>query len=583
MIHVVVQNDSQELATIHDEGPLEIGRAGSDKAPRIVINDLHASRDHLRLEETGGGRLRVRNLSRGAPVIVNKITSIAPDESQVVPLPASFLIGTTTIRALLLDEPPPAPATAFPLDANRPEPPSIVGQADLSSPLRLTQWLTTLFDLQLAAMGTNQFYAATAKALVELIELDRGMVLVREGSEWSVMSNQTRDQRTARAFSKTVVQHVVEQRRMLFECAVEEGGMSSLQGIEAVVAAPFFDERNQVAGVVYGSRDRRADGRRYAIKPLEALLVQLMAGIVGSNTINLRHEIGAMLERSRFEQFCSAEVAAELQKNPQLLNGSEREVSVVFADVRDFTALSEKISASDLDEVLMGVMNQLTECILRCEGFIIDYYGDGVCAMWNAPLEQANHAEQACRAAMEIIEELPEINARWSKLAGRALDVGIGISTGRTWVGNAGSSQRLKFGPRGHAVNLASRIQGATKRFATRILISDETRKKLTRNFKSRRLGKTLLVGLPDPIDLFELQRAARDPATQRSNDTYDRALSLFESAHLAECQQVLESALEGPQSCADDGPLRCLHTLVQSLSLRGAPIYSPVFRFDQK
>jgi adenylate cyclase len=435
----------------------------------------------------------------------------------------------------------------------------------------------------LAALGTDHFYEATAQALVELIGLDRGMVLVREESEWSIMAHQTARGCATRGYSKTVVDHVVEQRRMLFECPVAEIGTSSLQGIEAVVAAPFFDDRNQVAGVVYGSRDRQTKRRRYEIKPLEALLVQLLAGIVGSGTVNLRHKIDVMVERSRFEQFCSAEVAAELQRNPQLLEGSERDVSVVFADLRDFTALSEQIQADDLYKVLIGVMDQLTACILRSGGFIIDYYGDGVCAMWNAPLEQPNHADLACQACVQIVEELPEINASWSTLAGRPLDVGIGVNTGRTWVGNAGSSQRLKYGPRGHAVNFASRIQGATKRFGVRVLISEATRQLLSPSVASRRVGKTLLAGLPEATDLFELQSVTRDAAAMRINEMYDRALSHFERANLAECQQILESALDGPDACPDDGPMRCLYGIVKNLSTTGGSVYSPVFRFNQK
>jgi hypothetical protein len=115
MIHIVVKNDHQELATIHDAGPLEFGRAAGYKTPRIVVNDLHASRDHLRIEETGDGKLRVRNLSRSSPVTVEPVTiepvtaetgkPIEPDESRVVPLPTSLVIGTTTIQMLLLDEP----------------------------------------------------------------------------------------------------------------------------------------------------------------------------------------------------------------------------------------------------------------------------------------------------------------------------------------------------------------------------------------------------------------------------------------------------------------------------------------------
>ncbi len=581
MIHLVVQNDQQELATIHDTGPLEFGRAAGSKTPRIVVNDLHASRDHLRIEETGDGKLKIRNLSKSSPVTIENDKPIDPEGSRIVALPATFVIGTTSIQAMLLDEPSLGPPPSLQPDTDSM---SLIGQSDLSSPLRLTQWLKTLFDLQLAALGTDHFYEATAQALVELIGLDRGIVLVRGEPEWSIMANQTATRRATRGYSKRVVQHVVEQRRMLFECPVGEVGTSSLMGIEAVVAAPFFDEQGRVAGVVYGSRDRRSTLRKYEIRPLEALLVQLLAGIVGSGTVNLRHKIDVMVERSRFEQFCSAEVAAELQLNPKLLDGAEREVSVVFADVRDFTALSEQIKADDLYKVLIGVMDQLTACILESGGCIIDYFGDAVCAMWNAPLEQPDHAVRACQAAQQIVARLPQINAQWAAVAGRQLDVGIGISTGRTWVGNAGSSQRLKYGPRGHVVNLASRIQGATKRFDVHILVAEATRKLLSPSSPSRRMGRTLLSGLPEGIELYELQSPTRSPAAQRAEEIYEQALKLFERAELAESRKILEAALEGPDAaCPSDGPLSCLYGVVKTLSTTGATLYAPMFRFNQK
>ena len=582
MIHIVVMNDQQELATIHDAGTLEFGRAAGFKTPRIVVNDLHASRDHLRIEETGDGRLEVRNLSRGSPVGVENDKPIEAGESRIVPLPASFVIGTTTIQMLLLDDPS-LGSSSLQFGTADPESMSLVGQNDLSSPLRLTNWLKTLFDLQLAALGTDHFYEATAQALIELIGLDRGMVLVREGTEWSVMANKTATRRAGKSYARSVVQHVVEQRRMLFECPVGEVNTSSLLGIEAVVAAPFFDERNHVAGVVYGSRDRRNTGKRYEIKPLEALLVQLLAGIVGSGTVNLRHSIDIMLERSRFEQFCSAEVAAELQRNPQILEGSEREVSVVFADVRGFTTMAEQLPPADLYKVSIGIMDQLTDCILRNGGLIVDYYGDAVCAIWNAPLDEPNHAEKACQAAVQIVEELPDLNNRWQALAGRPLDVGIGINTGRTLVGNAGSTQRVKYGPRGHAVNLASRIQGAANKFGVHILISEATKNLLSPSFPARRVGKTLLVGLPEAIELYELQRATRDPATTRANEIYDTALKLFERANLVDSYQILEAEVNGAEGCCPDGPMRCLHNVVKNLSTTGGSVYSPVFRFNQK
>ena len=105
----------------------------------------------------------------------------------------------------------------------------------------------------------------------------------------------------------------------------------------------------------------------------------------------------------------------------------------------------------------------LTAAVLDHDGLIIDYYGDGLAAMWNAPADQPEHPELACRAALAMIEALPAVGEKWAKVLPDELRIGVGVHTGVAQVGNAGSSRRAKYGPRGANVNLASRIEGATK------------------------------------------------------------------------------------------------------------------------
>ena len=138
-------------------------------------------------------------------------------------------------------------------------------------------------------------------------------------------------------------------------------------------------------------------------------------------------------------------------------------MTVLFADIRGFSAVSGRIPPRLACELIRDIMEHLTAHIMESAGVVVDYVGDGLLAMWNAPAEQPDHAVRACRAALAMRGGLPELNRRWEGRLGKAIGLGIGINSGAALVGNTGSRQKFKYGPLGHTVNLASRVEGATK------------------------------------------------------------------------------------------------------------------------
>ena len=150
-------------------------------------------------------------------------------------------------------------------------------------------------------------------------------------------------------------------------------------------------------------------------------------------------------------------------------------------------------------------MDRFCEIIGRHDGVIIDFYGDGVSAFWNAPIEQPDHAILACQAAMEIVSCMPELDKNWQGIIGHRLQVGIGVNTGMAQVGNSGSSSRLKYGPQGRTVNVASRLENATKRIGAPILISGTTAAQVKGKFNFRRICTTFLSGFHEPTDVFQI------------------------------------------------------------------------------
>src|SRR5262249_22323721 len=157
-----------------------------------------------------------------------------------------------------------------------------------------------------------------------------------------------------------------------------------------------------------------------------------------------------------------------------------------------------------------------------------DYIGDELMAMWGAPVQQPDHARRACRAALDMLAQLPKLNQIWQPILEEPLGLGIGINTGEARVGNVGTARKFKYGPLGNTVNLASRVQGATKYLKARLLITQATRNKLDAGFSTRRLCRVRVVNIQEPVVLYELVAPGQvGPPDLKAG--YEKALDEFE------------------------------------------------------
>jgi len=187
--------------------------------------------------------------------------------------------------------------------------------------------------------------------------------------------------------------------------------------------------------------------------------------------------------RSAFGHYVAAPLVEELARNYDRLRlgGETKEVSILFADVRGFTNISEGLSAEGVIRFLNRLFTPLSEIILAERGTIDKFMGDSVMAFWNAPLPDARHARNACRAALRMIEELDRLNAAWGAEAAergegaKPVRIGIGLNTGACCVGNVGSPQRFDYSILGDVVNVASRLEEATKSYGVPIIAGERT------------------------------------------------------------------------------------------------------------
>jgi adenylate cyclase len=188
--------------------------------------------------------------------------------------------------------------------------------------------------------------------------------------------------------------------------------------------------------------------------------------------------------RSAFGRFVSPAVVARLAEHPEnlQLGGQQRDLTLMFCDIRSFTTLSEGFTAVELSKFLNEYLSPMTDIILKELGTVDKYMGDAIMAFWNAPLDDAAHGVHAVRAALEMRETLVTLNAEWNAQAeqnGRPfhpVKFGIGLNTGECSVGNMGSKLRFDYSALGDEVNIASRLEGSSKQFGVDIVASAATR-----------------------------------------------------------------------------------------------------------
>ncbi|HKZ53796.1 MAG TPA: adenylate/guanylate cyclase domain-containing protein [Candidatus Acidoferrales bacterium] len=181
--------------------------------------------------------------------------------------------------------------------------------------------------------------------------------------------------------------------------------------------------------------------------------------------------------RAAFQQYVPPGVIRELMKNPErlTLGGEERELTIMFSDIRGFTTLSERLTPLELTSFLNAYTDEMTDIIFRHWGTLDKFEGDAIMAFWGAPYEQDDHVLRACAAALEMSRRMDALRQQWREEGKPDINIGLGLNTGRVVVGNMGSRKRFNYTVLGDPVNLASRLEGVNKEYATRILVSEFT------------------------------------------------------------------------------------------------------------
>lgn len=247
-----------------------------------------------------------------------------------------------------------------------------------------------------------------------------------------------------------------------------------------------------------------------------------------------------------FGQYVPKELVEEMSRDPDRYNlkGESRDMSVLFSDIRDFTSISEGLSASALAEMLNFYLSSMTRIVQQRRGTIDKYIGDAIMAFWGAPIPDKNHARDTIMAAMQMQSDLNELNPQMKLKGWPEIKIGIGVNSGKMSVGNMGSEFRMAYTVMADAVNLASRLESLTKQYGLGILVGEESVAHCP-DIEFMKVDVVRVKGKAQPVTIYEplgLKEGIDITAIKRKQD-FEQACNAFQLYDFDVAEDILRKA----------------------------------------
>lgn len=296
--------------------------------------------------------------------------------------------------------------------------------------------------------------------------------------------------------------------------------------------------KNQVSDLVEGFNSGAND---YLTKPISKneLLTRIKTHI---RLAKINEAYGRFVPHE-FLRFLERESIVDVQLGDQV----QKDMTVLFADIRSFTTLSERMTPKQNFDFLNACLSEVSPVIRNHNGFIDKYIGDAIMALF------PQTTDDAVQAAIEMQKQISLYNEHLQKSGDEPIAIGIGLHTGSLMLGTVGEAQRMETTVISDAVNLASRLEGLTKVYGVDILISEQTRYRLNdpQRYKHRFLGRVKVKGKTQPVDIFEVYEADPQPVLELKEQTrreFEEGVALYLEDHFAQAQQVFEQVLRKNQ-----------------------------------
>jgi adenylate cyclase len=413
--------------------------------------------------------------------------------------------GATIVRQLPVRN---TPGTAFASIKSGEQAAASAGEDKIREKLSILLEVSTELG---KAVDTDAMLQKIVEKAYAILTVDRVAIQLLDDTG-TLVTKIARDKRGGdqpRAVPQSIARKAVEDKvALIADDAGQDqrfGGQSILmQQIRSAICSPLMGSENRVLGVLYV--DNISTSHKFVEEDLEFVIA--FAGIAAVAIENsqfadrIRRE---MLARSNFERYFTPQLAQRIasSEGATRLGGDKREVTVLFSDIRGFTALSETMPPSDMATLLTDYFTEMVDCVFRNEGTLDKFIGDAVMAQWGAPIGSKEDPDKAMQAAIEMMDELKKLNAKWLAEGRPALQIGIGINHGEAFAGNIGSERRLEYTVIGDTVNTASRLCSAAG--PGEILISEEMRRVLSKKPKLQQMPPMELKNKTQPVKVFKV------------------------------------------------------------------------------
>jgi adenylate cyclase len=284
---------------------------------------------------------------------------------------------------------------------------------------------------------------------------------------------------------------------------------------------------------------------RNLVLPLAGPLVMLAGlyflAVVWGFFAETRHR---QLMTNLFGTYVPKEIVAEMAEHPDeySMHGQNLDMTVLFADIRDFTSIAEKRTPQDLKDLINAYFSRMTVCIQDKRGTVDKYIGDAIMAFWGAPVRDSDHARHALECGLAMQQALRELDPLFAKKRWPALRIGIGLNCGTMSVGDMGSDFRRSYTVMGDAVNLASRLEGLTKEYGVGVLVSENI-VRAAQDFVYREVDKVRVKGKEEGVAIFEPIGAQGEVGgdTLAEIARFHRALAHFRAQRWDEAEALLK------------------------------------------
>jgi adenylate cyclase len=366
-----------------------------------------------------------------------------------------------------------------------------------------------------SALMTDEIMHRVMELVFQMENVERGFVMLRDdkkGFKPAVLlykDEARRSEARGVALSTMVTDKLMNDRvpLLIYDVGTDERFSSSqslrMSGIRSAMCAPLI-YKDRMFGIFYVDCLSKA----YAFTQEELAIFSVIAAeaALSFDNANSHEQLArSMVERQALERYLPASVAEWAIANPDKihLGGENMTVTILFSDIRGFTRMSEHMEPHAVVELLNEYFSEMGDIIAETGGTLDKFLGDGIMALYGAPLNQPDHAHRAIKTAIEMQRALVELNRNWETRGQQPLRMGVGLNTGTVTAGNIGSAKRYDYTAIGDAVNLASRL--CANAAGGQILVSESTYTQLNGNFPGQRLEPIRVKGKETPVELHEV------------------------------------------------------------------------------